>query len=190
MEEYQSFSLGSQGELTMGGASLPALAEKYGTPLYVMDEEKIRHTCRAYQRAMKRNFGDAFHVSYASKALCVKGIYPILKEEGMCAKLHFHGNNKSWEEMAMAIKAGIGSFIADSEEEIHTLNELGGQLGKTVQVALRVKPGVDAHTHEFISTGDLDSKFGFGYENGRALKAACLVSSLPHRLSGVPDRAL
>lgn len=199
MEEYQSFSLGSQGELTMGGVSLPALAERYGTPLYVMDEEKIRHTCRAYQRAMKRNFGDAFHVSYASKALCVKGIYPILKEEGMCAdvvsggelytalqagfdpaKLHFHGNNKSREEMAMAIKAGIGSFIADSEEEIHTLNELGGQLGKTVQVALRVKPGVDAHTHEFISTGDLDSKFGFGYENGHALKAACLVSSLPH----------
>ena len=131
MEEYQSFSLGSQGELTMGGMSLPALAEKYGTPLYVMDEEKIRHTCRAYQRAMKRNFGDAFHVSYASKALCVKGIYPILKEEGMCADVVSGG------ELYTALQAGFE--VRYAYQQLDCLPE-----GFTVPDG-RVKPWGTAH---------------------------------------------
>lgn len=199
MAAYQSFSLGSEGELQMAGVSVPRMAEKYGTPLYLMDEEQIRQNCRRYMAAMGRCFGGRFHVAYASKALCVKAIYPILAEEGMGAdvvsggelytalsagfdpqNLHFHGNNKSEREMRYAIESGIGSFIADNREELRMLDALGAEYGKKIRVSLRIKPGVDAHTHEFISTGNIDSKFGFSYENGEALAAAKLASSLPH----------
>ena len=185
MDQYQSFSQNDRGELEIGGVSVVSLAKKYGTPLYIMDEEQIRWNCRQYMEAMRRNFGEKFQVSYASKALCVKAIYPIVQQEGLCADvvsggelytalqagfppalLHFHGNNKSRQEIQYALESGVGLFIADSMEELETLEELAALCGKNPRVALRVKPGVDAHTHEFISTGNLDSKFGFCYETG------------------------
>lgn len=199
MDQYQSFSQNDRGELEIGGVSVVSLAKKYGTPLYIMDEEQIRWNCRQYMEAMRRNFGEKFQVSYASKALCVKAIYPIVQQEGLCADvvsggelytalqagfppalLHFHGNNKSRQEIQYALESGVGLFIADSMEELETLEELAALCGKNPRVALRVKPGVDAHTHEFISTGNLDSKFGFCYETGEAMEAAKLASRLPH----------
>lgn len=199
MDQYQSFSRNDRGELTIGGASVVSLAKKYGTPLYIIDEQQIRHTCRRYMQAMSRHFGENFEVSYASKALCVKGIYPIIRQEGLCAdvvsggelytalqagfdpaQLHFHGNNKSRQEIQYALESGVGLFIADSMEELETLEQLCDLCGKRARVALRVKPGVDAHTHEFISTGNLDSKFGFCYETGEAMEAVKLAHRQPH----------
>lgn len=198
-DQYQSFSRNDQGELTIGGASVPCLAKKYGTPLYILDEGQIRHNCRQYMQAMSRNFGENFEVSYASKALCIKGIYPIIQQEGLCADvvsggelytalqagfppelLHFHGNNKSRQEIQYALESGVGLFIADSMEELDTLEQLAALCGKKPRVSLRIKPGVDAHTHEFISTGNLDSKFGFCYETGEAMEAVKRANSLPH----------
>ncbi len=199
MQEYRSFSLGDQGELKIGGVSALMLAKKYGTPLYIMDEDQIRWNCLQYMEAMSRNFGRKFQVSYASKALCVKAIYPIIQQEGLCADvvsggelytalqagfppelLHFHGNNKSRQEIQYALESGVGLFIADSMEELETLEELAALCGKIPRVSLRIKPGVDAHTHEFISTGNIDSKFGFCYETGEAMEAVKLASRLPH----------
>ena len=117
MAQYQSFAIGKQGELTMAGVSLVEMAKTYGTPLYLLDEQQVRENCRGYQRAMAKHFGQDYHVAYASKALCIKALYPILSQEGMVAdvvsggelytaiaagfdpgKLHFHGNNKSPQE--------------------------------------------------------------------------------------------
>ena len=199
METYQSFTSNDQGGLQIAGVDVAQLAKEYGTPLYLMDEDQVRHACRRYRAAMEQNFGPRCHVSYASKALCIKAMYPILAQEGLWAdvvsggelytalaagfdpaKLQFHGNNKTEAELRYGVESGIGGFIADNREELLALEQLGAEYGKTLRVSLRVKPGVDAHTHEFISTGNIDSKFGFSYENGEAMAAARLAGSLPH----------
>ncbi|MDR3207022.1 MAG: diaminopimelate decarboxylase, partial [Oscillospiraceae bacterium] len=188
-----------RGRLTIGGADVPDLARAYGTPLYLMDEDAIRATCRDLNAAMKAHYAGDFLVAYASKALSCKYIYRIMREEGLgvdvvsggelytalaagfpADNVFFHGNNKTVAELEYGLKAGVGRFVADSFEELRALNDLAGQMGLKPDISLRVTPGVEAHTHEFIQTGKIDSKFGFTLENGQAADALRQAVALPH----------
>ncbi len=184
-----SLSVNGAGHLTIGGADVVALAKKYGTPLYLMDEDKIRRTCKEYFCAMKEAFGEKFTVNYASKAFSTKAIYKIIDEEGLSAdvvsggelftalsagfpakKISFHGNNKTRDEIVFALKSDIKQFIVDNIEELEVISEEAKKLSKTANISFRIKPGVDAHTHDFVKTGQIDSKFGVALENGEAFE--------------------
>ncbi len=182
-----SLSVNDIGHLTIGGADVVSLAEKYGTPLYIMDEDKIRRTCKLYVDALSQCYGENFMVHYASKAFSTKAIYKIIEEEGLGAdvvsggelftalsagfppeKISFHGNNKTRDEIIFALRSNIKEFIVDNREELYTINEEAGKASKIANISFRVKPGVDAHTHDFVKTGQIDSKFGVALENGEA----------------------
>ena len=171
-------NVNSKNRLEIGGCDLVELAEKYGTPLYVIDEETLRSVCRDYTNAFK-NYPKA-HIMYASKALCSLSTTAIIASEGLgfdvvslgelytvykagvdMKKVHLNGNNKSWEELSMAIDYGIGRISVDNFFELALLNEIASAKEKTVDIWLRITPGIECHTHEYIQTGYLDSKFGF-----------------------------
>lgn len=177
------------GHLEIGGCDTVALAEKYGTPLYVMDEGDIRKNCKIYAEAMKKYYDGNGLVLYASKALSCKYMYKIAAEEGLGVdtvsggeiytalsagfppeKIYFHGNNKTEEELDLAIKNNIGCIVADNCDELDRIEEIAEKYGKTVKIMFRITPGVDAHTHDFIRTGQIDSKFGAAIETGAAEK--------------------
>ena len=179
--------INNKNHLEIGGCDAVELAETYGTPLYVMAEDVIRNNMRAYTDALKKHYDGNGKAYYASKALSAIFMYKIAKEEGLGADvvsggelytalksgfdpkdICFHGNNKSYEELKMAVENNVGIIAADSKEELDALNTLAKENGKKVNVIFRIKPGVEAHTHEFISTGQIDSKFGFSIENGEA----------------------
>jgi len=174
----------SDGSLAVGGVDLVGLASEFGTPLYVYDEGELRARCREY----RTHFGG---VAYASKAFLCTAMARLVEEEGLDldvatggelhvalhagfppARIVLHGNNKSTGELRAAIAAGVGRIIVDSFDELDRLDALAAETGATVRVLVRVTPGVEAHTHEFIETGTEDSKFGFGLQNGDALGAA------------------
>lgn len=178
------------GHLTVGGRDTLELAEEYGTPLYVMSEEEIRDSCRRYRRSMEVHYGGRGLVAYASKALCCKALCRIAREEGLgldvvsagelytaraaefpAENILFHGNNKTPDELAMALDCGVGRVVVDNVTELRLLNTMAAALKKKAGVMLRVKPGIDAHTHNFIRTGQIDSKFGFALETGEAMEA-------------------
>lgn len=192
-----SFSVNAQNHLTIGGVDTTQIAQQYGTPLYVMDEDKIRRNCRAFVSSMRRFYGDHGLVLYASKAFCCKQIYRICMEEGLGVdvvsggelytaksagfpmdKVCFHGNNKTVEELTMAVGYGVGRTVVDNLTELERLNYLAAKQNKTVDVILRIKPGVEAHTHEFIRTGQIDSKFGFALETGEAEEAVMRAQTM------------
>ena len=197
--------INEEGHLTIGGVDTLYLAEKYGTPLYVMSEDKIREIAKSYLGSIKKNYNGNGVPIYASKAFCCKEICRIIDSEGLDLdsgsageiytaikagvdpkKLHFHGNNKTYGELEYAIENGVGDIIADNFEDIIRVNEIGEKLSKVVDITLRIKPGIDVHTHEFIRTGQIDSKFGFALENGEAEKAAEMASQLKNiNLNGV-----
>ncbi len=177
------------GHLEIGGCDTTRLAAEFGTPLFVYDEQLIRDKCRAFMRAFRES-GFAFQVAYASKAFCTMAMCRLVEEEGLsldvvsggelytalqagfpAERIHFHGNNKSLDEINMALDAGIGCFVADNFFELALLNEQAGLRGQRVKVLLRITPGVEAHTHEYISTGQQDSKFGFDVISGQAAEA-------------------
>lgn len=177
------------GNLEIGGCDTTQLAAQYGTPLYVYDEAQIRSKCRDFVEAFRKS-GFAFQVAYASKAFCTMAMCKLVEEEGLSLdvvsggelytamqagfpvdRIHFHGNNKSLDEIAMALDAKIGCFVVDNFYELHLLDQLAAERGEKVSVLLRVTPGVEAHTHEYISTGQVDSKFGFDVKHGQALEA-------------------
>lgn len=181
--------INDKGHLEIGGVDATALAAKFGTPLYVFDEALVRRRCREFIDAF-RTSGLKFQVAYASKAFCVKAMCRIVEEEGLSLdvvsdgelytaleagfpahRIHFHGNNKTPSEIEMALDANIGCFVVDNFVELHMLNHLAGEQGKRAKVLFRVTPGVEAHTHEYISTGQQDSKFGFDVQNGSAFRA-------------------
>lgn len=183
-------SVNEQGHLTVGGADTVELAREYGTPLYVMDEETIRTACRQFKASIDRNYGKGVPL-YASKAFSCKEIYRIIESEGLDAdvvsggeiytalaagfpaeRMFFHGNNKSPEELELALRENVGRIVVDNLTELQLLEELAAKLGKRPKILFRIKPGVDAHTHDFIRTGQIDSKFGFAIENGEAIAAA------------------
>jgi diaminopimelate decarboxylase len=174
------------GRLSIGGCDLVDLATKFGTPLFVYDEDDIRARCRTYREAFP---GGA---AYASKAFLCRAMARVVAEEGLWidvatgGELHvaldagfpperivLHGNNKSRAELAQAIDAGVARIVADSRDELDRLHDLvGSRDGIRPSVLVRVTPGVEAHTHSHIETGVEDSKFGFGLDDGNALVAA------------------
>lgn len=187
--------INTQGHLEIGGCDTVELKQTFGTPLYIMDETLIRQRCREYMDAFRAS-GLTFQVAYASKAFCVMAMCRLAEEEGLsldvvsegelytalqagfpAQRIHFHGNNKTPEELEMAISANIGCFVVDNFTELHLLQAIGLEKGISVNVLLRVTPGVEAHTHEYISTGQTDSKFGFDIGNGSAYEAVELANS-------------
>jgi len=190
--------INDKGHLQIGGCDTLQLAEQFGTPLYIMDEALIRQRCREYMEAFKAS-GLKFQVAYASKAFCVMAMCRIVEEEGLSLdvvsdgelytalqagfppeRIHFHGNNKTPQELAMAIDAQIGCFVVDNLVELHMLNAIAGDKRQRVKILFRITPGVEAHTHEYISTGQTDSKFGLDIDNGSAYRAVQEAVELPH----------
>lgn len=164
--------------IEVGGCDLVELADKYGTPLYVLDEETIRSICRDYKKAFKSY--PKVNMMYASKALCTTATSAIVASEGFgfdvvsageiytvhnagvdMKKVLFNGNNKSFDELELAIELGVGRISADNFFELSLLNEIAKSHNKIVDILLRITPGIECHTHEYIQTGHLDSKFGF-----------------------------
>lgn len=182
--------INSLGHLTIGGEDTVELAERYGTPLYLMSEEELRDNCRQYRRSMEEFYGGRGLVAYASKALCCKAVCRLVAEEGLGLdvvsagelytaraagvpgeRLILHGNNKTPDELAMALDYGVGRIVVDNLTELRLLDTMAAATGKRPGILLRVKPGIDAHTHSFIRTGQIDSKFGFALETGEAMAA-------------------
>jgi diaminopimelate decarboxylase len=191
-------SINDKGHLTIGGADAVDLVARFGSPLYVYDEALIRKRCREFVEAFQAS-GMKFQVAYASKAFCVQAMCRIVEEEGLSLdvvsdgelytalqagfpanRIHFHGNNKTPEEIRMAIDAEIGCFVVDNFIELHLLNDIASEKKQVVNILFRVTPGVEAHTHEYISTGQTDSKFGFDIDNGSAYRAIEQTKSLSH----------
>ena len=183
----ESLTINTQGHLCIGGMDIAELAGQYGTPLYIMDEDGIRNACRAYREAGRRFWGENFRTSYASKAFCTAAMYKILAEEGIYAdvvsggelytahragfdmsRICYHGNNKTPEELTEGLDYGIGRFVIDNIPEMRTLDSLCADRGVRASILIRITPGVEAHTHEFIRTGQIDSKFGLAIETGAA----------------------
>ena len=173
--------------LNFAGLDTTDLAKKYGTPLYLMDEDRIRSNCRVYLSAMKKYFGQDSQPLYASKAASFKRIYEIMKEEGMGIDLvspgeiftavkagfpmensFFHGNNKTDSDIALAMEKGVGYFMADNMCELIAVNALAKEKGITQKVIIRLTPGIDPHTYAAVATGKVDSKFGVAIETGQA----------------------
>lgn len=185
-----NLDVNGNGHLTIGGVDTTDLAKKYGTPLYVMDEDLIRENCRSFKDSIDKYYGGEGLVCYASKAFCCKAMCRIMMDEGIgldvvsegelftassvgfpMDKVCFHGNNKTDEELSLAIRYGVGRIIVDNIYELERLGRLAGESGKKVNIMYRIKPGIDAHTHDFIRTGQIDSKFGFALETGEAFEA-------------------
>lgn len=173
-----TFKINEDGNIDIGGCDVVGLAEKYGTPLYVLDEVTIRSICRDYKKAFKAY--PKVNMMYASKALCTMATTSIVASEGFgfdvvsageiytvyksgvdMSKVLFNGNNKSVDELSLAIKLGVGRISVDNFFELSLLNEIAKSQNKTVDILLRITPGIECHTHEYIQTGHLDSKFGF-----------------------------
>ena len=184
-----SVRVNSKGHLEIGGCDSIELAEKYGTPLYILDETMIRNICREYLESFKKYYDGKGLPLYASKALCCMEMCRIVNEENLgldvvsggelytalkagfpAEKIHFHGNNKTVSEIDMAVEAGVGKIVMDNLSEIARVDKAAEKFGKKVSVSMRIKPGVDAHTHDFIRTGQIDSKFGFALETGEAFE--------------------
>ncbi|SFF03439.1 diaminopimelate decarboxylase [Paenibacillus catalpae] len=181
--------INAEGHLEIGGVDVADLAKEYGTPLYIVDEALVRQRANEYVSAFEAS-GLKFQVAYASKAFSVMAMCAIAEQEGLsldvvsdgelytalqagfpAGRIHFHGNNKTPDEINMALDANIGCFVVDNFVELHMLNALAADKGKKVKILFRITPGVEAHTHEYISTGQQDSKFGFDLGNGAAKQA-------------------
>ena len=186
MNYRDTMNVNEKGHLQIGGVDAVDLVAKYGTPLYVMDESYIRSVCRAFRETVENTYGDG-GVAYASKAFSCKAIYEIAMQENMyidvvsggeiytansvgfdMKKAYFHGNNKLVSEIRLALEVGVGTFVVDSFDEIDLLDGICAEKGIIQKVLIRVNPGVEAHTHSFIQTAKVDSKFGFGVKNGYA----------------------
>ncbi|KQL33164.1 diaminopimelate decarboxylase [Bacillus sp. FJAT-25509] len=181
--------INNEGHLEIGGCDTVDLVKNYGTPLYIYDEALIESKCREFHEAL-RETGMKYQVAYASKAfLCVEQAR-LIEKEGLCLdvvsggelytalqagypaeKIHFHGNNKTIEEIEEALNAKIGCFVVDNFFELEVLQALAEQRNEEVSILLRVTPGVEAHTHEYVMTGQEDSKFGFDIMSGQANEA-------------------
>ncbi|MCY8522161.1 diaminopimelate decarboxylase [Bacillus atrophaeus] len=192
------------GHLEIGGVDALYLAENYGTPLYVYDVALIRERAKSFQQAFTAA-GLKAQVAYASKAFSSVAMIQLAQEEGLsldvvsggelytaisagfpAERIHFHGNNKSREELQMALEHHIGCIVVDNFYEISLIEELCKESGYTVDVLLRITPGVEAHTHDYITTGQEDSKFGFDLNNGQTERAIEQILPSNHiRLLGV-----
>ena len=196
----ENLTRGTGGELLLAGVSVCAMAKKYGTPLYLYDEDRIRERCRTYRYAMGDAFGEGgFQVHYASKAASFKRIYEIMREENMgidvvsvgeiytamragfdLDRAVFHSNNKTDADIEFAIENGVGTFVVDGREELLCIDRIAKEMSKDgqVRVLLRLTPGIDPHTYEAVATGRVDSKFGAAIATGQAMELTELALSL------------
>ncbi len=193
--DYQT----KNGHLLFGGCDTVELAREFGTPLYVLDEEMLVENCQSFLRSMEKYYNGRGMVAFAGKSLCCLEVFRIMKREGMALdvvsggelytaakagfpmeKVFFHGNNKTPQEIRMALEYGVGHIVADNPVELALLEDISAELGKTAKVLFRIKPGVEAHTHQYIQTGQIDSKFGFALENGEAIRAVEQAKTLSH----------
>ena len=185
--------------LMLGGCDTVELAAEFGTPLYVFDEETLRGMCREFVAEFTSRYPDTT-VAYASKAFINLALARLVHEEGLgldvvsggelavaqaagfpTEEVYFHGNNKTPDELRMALEAGVGRIVVDGFSELGLLDELAGNAGVKADIMLRLSPGVDPHTHVHTTTGILDSKFGFSVETGdaaRAIRQALVASNL------------
>lgn len=182
-----NLSVNAQGHLCFAGQDTAALAAQYGTPLYLMDEDRVRRNCRVYTEAFRRCFGEGAQVLYAGKANAFKQIYRIVQEENMgidvvssgeiysaqqagfnLANAYFHSNNKTDADIAFAMDCGVGYFVADNEEEVRAVEAEAAKRGTMQKILLRLTPGIDPHTYAAVDTGRVDSKFGTAIETGQA----------------------
>ncbi|MBQ3817288.1 MAG: diaminopimelate decarboxylase [Clostridia bacterium] len=199
-----NISINQKGHLTFNGYDTVDLAKKYGTPLYLMDEDKILQNVREYVQAMKKYLPAGSKPEFASKAFCCRQIYRLLKDEEIdvdvvspgeiytafsagfpMERVYFHGNNKTDADIEFAMERGVGCFIIDGEDELSAVNRIAEKYGKKQRIILRVSPGIDSHTHKKISTGAIDSKFGVAVETGQALEFAKMAVGMKNvELSG------
>ncbi|MGQ0571832.1 MAG: diaminopimelate decarboxylase [Armatimonadota bacterium] len=205
LPQRHGFTVDSSGHLIIGGVPAADLAARFGTPLHVIDETRMRANCRAYVEAMRTHAPGPSKVIFGSKALCTIATCQVAHEEGLgidvvspgeiytalqarvpAEALFFHGNNKTPDEMAYGLEAGVGRFVVDNEYEMKTLDRLARERGRRVDILLRVTPGVEPHTHKAIQTGGVDSKFGFGMLGPSAEEAVRLALEAPGvRLRGL-----
>lgn len=195
----ENLDVNEKGHLTVGGMDTVDLAQKYGTPLYVMDENLIRKHCRSFKSSIDKFYGGEGLVCYASKAFCCMEMCRIMKDEGIGLdvvsigelytaykagadfdKVCFHGNNKTDEELEYAVKLNVGRIIVDNIYELKRLDKIAEKQGVTANIMFRIKPGIDAHTHDFVRTGQIDSKFGFALETGEAMDAVKIALTHPN----------
>lgn len=188
MNERDTLKVNDFGQLEIGGITADNLSKTFGTPLYVMDKKHIENMCEIYSETLKNEYGDGM-ICYASKAFCCKEIYRIINVMNLGAdavsggeiytansvgfpmgKMCFHGNNKTFSELDLAVNLNIGYVVIDSYSEADVLNDICAKKGIKQKVLIRVNPGVEAHTHHFIQTATIDSKFGFSISSGEAEK--------------------
>ena len=182
-------AVNEKGHLMLGGIDSLELAKTYGTPLFVYDLSLIRERAQAFIQTFQEQHVQA-QVAYASKAFSSVAMYQVMKQENLSLdvvsagelytaikagypveRIHFHGNNKSKEELLLALEHNIGCIVVDNFFEIELLKTLTAETKQNVNILLRVTPGVEAHTHDYITTGQQDSKFGFDLQNGQADQA-------------------
>lgn len=200
----ENIARAEDGELCFAGMRLSPLAEQYGTPLYLYDENRIRERCRTYLGAVAEAFGGRGKVLYASKAASFRRLYEIMREEGMgidvvsCGEIYtaalagfplgrayFHSNNKTDADIAYAMERGVGYFVVDNEEELYAIDRIAREHGIEQKILLRITPGIDPHTYAAVATGKVDSKFGSAIETGQADEITRLALSLGNiRLCG------
>ena len=200
-----NLSINSENHLVIGQHDTVELAKKFGTPLYVLDENLMRDNCRAYKNAIDTYYDGHGLVLFASKALCTMYTGRLVAEEGLGAdvvsggelytlykagfpmeKVFFHGNNKKPDEIELALSCGVGHIVVDNKYELELLNRIANEKNVNQRILFRIKPGIDAHTHDFVKTGQIDSKFGVALENGEAYEIHKLALSMSNiQIDGV-----
>lgn len=193
---FEWLKVNGKGHLEMEDCDLAELAQKFKTPLYVYNEEEMRQKCRKYVNSLKQNYPHG-EVIYAGKSFLTKAMCRLIEEEDLsldvvsggeiftaleagypARRIYFHGNNKTPDELEMALESGVGRIVVDSLMELDLLNDIAGAKGKKAEILLRLKPGITAHTHSYIQTGQADSKFGLGIDDGEAMEAVNQALSL------------
>lgn len=193
----KNITVSADGILEFAGFNAADLAKKYGTPLYLMDENLIRERMRIYKKALADFFPEGSVPEYASKAFSCKRVYQIAAEEGInvdvvsvgelytaykagfpMERCFFHGNNKTDADIIFAMEHGLGCFVVDNTDELCAIDRIAEEKGICQDIILRVTPGIDPHTHKKISTGSVESKFGMAIETGDAIKGVELALSL------------
>lgn len=193
----ENLSVNNQGHLCIAGHDTVSLAKEFGTPLYVLNEDKVRSNCKGYKTAIDTYYGGNGLALYASKALCTMYTARIAADEGLGAdvvsggeiytlkkagfpmeKVFFHGNNKTDDEIELAMDCGVGHIVVDNIYELDRVNQAAAKRNTVQPILFRIKPGIDAHTHDFVRTGQIDSKFGVALENGEAYEIHKYASTL------------
>ena len=189
--------INEKNHLEIGGLDTVELAKQYGTPLYVMDEEQIRKNCKIYKDAVDKYYDGNGLILYASKAFSCMHIYRVVNQEGLgidvvsggelytaikarfpMEKVYFHGNNKTNDEIELAVKHGVGRLVVDNVFDLGRVDAISAKYKKVTKILFRIKPGVEAHTHDFIQTGQIDSKFGVALETGEAMDIIAQAAKL------------